>query len=97
MRLLRDFEKGIKESAKLCLSYLKMYKKQKGRSSALADHCLDKALDCLNTIEVWFKKATVYRDRVSELEFAKLVRVKKESKQKCILKFAELGIDISNL
>ena len=97
MSLTRDFEKGIAESAKLCLSYLNSYKKSEQKYGSGDDYCLDKALGCLDYIDEWFEKATNFRASLSDKEFAKLTKVREENRQKCISMFAALGFDTSEL
>ena len=94
---MRDFESGIKESKKLCLSYLKEYQKYEFTSPTQAEYCLERALACFDYIEEWFEKAENFRSSVSEREFTKLVQFRNKSKQECIDKFAELGFDTSDL
>jgi hypothetical protein len=97
MSILKNYESGIKESKKLCLSYLKEYKKYEITSPSQAEYCLEKALGCFDHIEEWFEKAENFRSSFSDREFTKLVKFRNESKQECINKFAELGFDTSDL
>ena len=88
----------IKKLAKMCLTYLKQYKKYENKSPETAEHCLDKAAECLGMIDDAAEKGKRIGDKgnLPVRKYAKFVSFVNEQKNKCINAINALGLNTSD-